>query len=120
MLYSGKCTVSPCCVPWDPVSASDRLIPSPQPNARHPKKATASHLPLLIKLQMSLGGFDPLLFVNEAGLPYTTAQRKGLCWDVWAVCASVLSAEAAMSPIVPGRVRRQPSYPNRPCLLQQL
>lgn len=35
------------------------------------------------------------------------------------VCVSVLSAEAAMSPIVPGWVR-QASYPNRPCLLQQL
>jgi hypothetical protein len=33
---------------------------------------------------------------------------------------SCLPAVAAISPIVPGRVGRQASCPNRPCLLQQL
>lgn len=55
---------------------------------------------------------------EEAGFLYATA-RKGLSLGMSIVYVSVLSAEAAMPPIVPGRVR-QASYPNRPCLLQQL
>ncbi|KAK5895125.1 hypothetical protein CesoFtcFv8_011745 [Champsocephalus esox] len=56
---------------------------------------------------------------SEARKPVSSTLQLGKGLSLEGMCIVCVSAEAAMSPIVPGRVR-QASYPDRPCLLQQL